>query len=67
MVAVVIVVVIIGGLFLLNVGRRRHGEPEPDAIDPNWRPTEERFVDPSTGRHMRVFLDDQGGRHYLPE
>jgi hypothetical protein len=66
-IVILIVVVIILGLFLLNLGRRRHGEPAPEEMDPSWRGTDERFVDPSTGRHMRVFLDRDGGRHYLPE
>jgi hypothetical protein len=46
--------------------RRRHGEsggPEPD-----WLPTSERFLDPSTGRLMRVWLDPATrARHYVAE
>ena len=45
---------------------RRHGES--GAADPAWMPTKERFIDPSTERVMRVWVDpaDQS-RHYVPE
>jgi hypothetical protein len=59
---------LIGGLAVLLVVSlfvRRHGE-SPTA-HPDWSPTEERFRDPSTGRLMRVWLDRQGTRHYVPE
>jgi hypothetical protein len=59
---------LIGGLVVLLVVSlfvRRHGE-SPTA-HPDWSPTEERFRDPSTGRLMRVWLDRQGTRHYVPE
>ncbi len=48
--------------------RRRGRHAEADAADPTWRPTRERFVDPSTDRVMRVWIDpaDQR-RHYVPE
>ena len=65
---VVIVLFVIGllvVLFLATWTVRRHGESEH--VDPRWRATEERFVDPSTGRPMRVFIDDDGGRHYVPD
>lgn len=45
---------------------RRHGEAE--SAQPGWRPTPERFRDPTTGRVMRVWVDpaDQK-RHYVAE
>jgi hypothetical protein len=45
---------------------RRHGES--GVADPAWLPTKERFIDPSTQRVMRVWVDpaDQA-RHYVPE
>src|SRR3954471_23905812 len=44
--------------------RRRHGESE--AAQPGWRPTPERFLDPSTDRIMRVWIDPADGRrHYV--
>jgi hypothetical protein len=46
---------------------RRHGES--DRPQPGWLPTRERFVDPSTRRVMRVWIDTARGgeRHYVPE
>jgi hypothetical protein len=45
---------------------RRHGEA-PTA-DPSWVPTTERFVDPTTQRVMRVWVDrGDHSRHYVPE
>ena len=42
------------------------GELEPP--EPRFRPTDERFVDPSTGAQMRVFVDPRTGeRRYLAE
>jgi hypothetical protein len=46
--------------------RRRHGEA--DVARPGWRPTPERFQDPTTQRIMRVWIDPvDGARHYVPE
>ena len=45
---------------------RRHGEP--GAADPAWVPTKERFIDPSTDRVMRVWVDPANhSRHYVAE
>ena len=44
---------------------RRHAES--DAPEAGWRRTDEVFRDPSTARLMRVWVDAQGGRHYVPE
>jgi Domain of unknown function (DUF1707) len=45
---------------------RRHGES--DAAQPGWLPTTERFVDPTTSRVMRVWVDRaDGARHYVAE
>jgi hypothetical protein len=44
------------------------GEPSGTALDPRFRPTEERFVDPTSGVRMRVWLDPIAGeRRYLAE
>jgi hypothetical protein len=46
--------------------RRRHGES--DGARPDWIPTSERFLDPTTDRLVRVWLDPQTRtRHYVPE
>jgi len=61
----VVVLLILAALFVATWGVRRHGEAGRARRD--WRATEERFIDPSTARTMRVFVDEQGGRHYVPE
>jgi hypothetical protein len=37
------------------------GEPLDAPLEPRFRPTEERFVDPTSGRPMRVWLDAASG------
>jgi hypothetical protein len=44
---------------------RRHGEA--DHPEQGWVPTDEVFRDPATDRVMRVWADQSGGRHYLPD
>ena len=61
--AVVIVAVLVAAAMSLFLGR--HGEsPRPES---GWVPTDEVFKDPGTERMMRVWADDTGRRHYLPE
>lgn len=44
------------------------GEPAGRALDPRFRPTDERFEDPTTRRRMRVWLDPGSGeRRYVAE
>ena len=44
------------------------GEPAGTALDARFRPTDERFVDPTTDVRMRVWLDAATGeRRYLAE
>lgn len=45
--------------------RRGRGHGDADAVQPDWRPTAERFRDPRSGRVMRVWVDSAGGRHYV--
>ncbi len=44
---------------------RGHGDADRPA--PDWEPTPERFRDPRSNRIMRVWVDDAGGRHYVPD
>jgi hypothetical protein len=45
---------------------RRHGEGAVPSV--TWRPTRERFRDPTTARVMRVWVDVvDGTRHYVAE
>jgi len=44
------------------------GGGEPNGVPAGFRPTEERFVDPTSGRVMRVFVDERSGeRRYRAE
>ena len=45
--------------------RRGRGHGEADRAQPGWQPTPERFRDPKSGRIMRVWVDPDGGRHYV--
>jgi Domain of unknown function (DUF1707) len=45
---------------------RRHGEA--GVAQAGWIPTKERFIDPSTQRVMRVWVDPADhSRHYVPD
>ena len=44
---------------------RRHAESA--APQSGWTQTPEAFRDPSSGRLMRVWVDQAGSRHYVPE
>jgi hypothetical protein len=44
------------------------GGGEPSLPEARFRPTDERFVDPTTGLQMRVFVDSRTGeRRYVAE
>ncbi len=64
MIAVIVVLVLLGfvaaSFFLQR--HREAGRPQP-----GWQQTAEVFNDPSTNRVMRVWLDQAGERHYVPE
>ena len=42
------------------------GEPLDSALEPRFAPTEEVFVDPTSGHRMRVFMDASHGRAAVP-
>lgn len=44
---------------------RGHGHGASEQPLPEWRPTSERFRDPGTNAVMRVWVDGDGGRHYV--
>jgi hypothetical protein len=71
-----------GGLWAMAIGsvgiivavleRRRYSamdeEPQPVGPPPRLEPTAEVFVDPTTGKQMRVYVDRATGRrHYQRE
>jgi hypothetical protein len=60
-----IVALVLIGLLVASFFVRRHGETEKPR--PGWRRTDEVFNDPSTNRVVRVWLDQSGERHYVPE
>ena len=61
-----IVLAVLAVFFVISLFVRRHGEAELPAGD--WARTDEVFVDPTTGRRMRVWIDPRDGtRHYVPE
>lgn len=62
----VVVVAALVALFVVSLFVRRHREAAVPAGD--WQRTDEVFIDPSTSRRMRVWLDPaDGSRHYVPE
>jgi hypothetical protein len=64
-----LIVLIVAALFIgfaaASFFVRRHGES--DAPGAGWTRTTEAFRDPSSGRLMRVWVDQAGTRHYVPE
>jgi hypothetical protein len=61
----VVVLVVLVGFAVASFFVRRHGES--NRPQPGWQQTDEVFKDPSTDRTMRVWLDEAGQRHYVPE
>lgn len=64
-VVIAIVAVAFLGAFVWSFFYRRHGErSRPEA---GWARTDEVFRDPTTDRVMRVWVDQSGERHYVPD
>jgi hypothetical protein len=61
----VLIVAAVLAILVASLFVRRHGEAPVARAD--WSATDERFRDPSTGRLMRVWLDREGARHYVPD
>ncbi|HYM53375.1 MAG TPA: hypothetical protein VEW45_07890 [Candidatus Dormibacteraeota bacterium] len=58
------------GLVIVVLERRRYGDSEDErrGATEQQRPTDEVFVDPTTGQRTRVWIDPQTGeRSYRPE
>ena len=60
-----IVIAILAVILVVSLFVKRHGESA--SPQSTWSPTDERFRDPSTGRLMRVWVEGDGTRHYVPE
>ncbi len=66
MVVTFVVLAVLAVAFVVSLTLRRHGESDLPAGE--WRRSDEVFVDPSTGRQMRVWIDPvDGSRHYIAE
>jgi hypothetical protein len=65
----IVAVVVIVGILIAVFGRDRYrGDRSPASGDTLAQPTDEVFVDPDSGRHMRVWSDPgTGRREYRPE
>ena len=62
----IIVIAVLAVCFVISLTLRRHGESTMPAG--HWQPTDEIFIDPTTRRRMRVWVDPRdGSRHYVPE
>jgi 3'-phosphoadenosine 5'-phosphosulfate (PAPS) 3'-phosphatase len=62
----VVVGVAVAVAIVMSFFVRRHGESVTPAGD--WQRTDEVFVDPTTNRRMRVWVDPvDGTRHYVEE
>ncbi len=67
--------ILVGGISLLLIGLAivagvgpGDGEPPDATLEPRFRPTDEVFMDPTSGRKMRVWLDPRSGeRRYRAE
>jgi uncharacterized protein (DUF58 family) len=49
------------GIVVALYERRRYGSERPAGVDSRFRPTEEVFLDPSSGQRMRVHVDPRSG------
>jgi hypothetical protein len=65
---IIIVVVVVGVIFAVFGWDRYRGSRKSSANGAGPKPTTEVFIDPSTGRRMRVWYDAKtGDREYRPE
>jgi hypothetical protein len=60
-----IIVAVLVVFAVISLFVRRHGESSRPKQ--GWHRTDEVFRDPASDRTMRVWLDDAGERHYVPE
>jgi hypothetical protein len=49
------------GVVVVLYERRRYGSDQAAGTESRFRPTEEVFLDPSTGQRMRVHVDPESG------
>ena len=64
----VIIAIVLVGIVTALFGLDRYRGNRKTASDSAAQPTDEVFIDPETGRTMRVWYDQQAGRReYRPE
>lgn len=64
----IIVAIVVAGILIALFGLDRYRGSRRHADDSAAQPTDEVFVDPETGRTMRVWYDQRSGqRDYRPE
>lgn len=65
---IVVIVVVVLGILIAAFGWDRYRGRSGAGTDPSYRPTDEVFDDPQTGKRMRVWYDPASGRRdYRPE
>ncbi len=65
---IVIAVVVVAGAVVALFGWDRYRGNRDPALDGSARPTDEVFIDPDSGRRMRVWHDRRTGRReYRPD
>ncbi len=66
---IVVIVVVVAGIVIALLGWDRYrGSRKSVSNDSASQPTSEVFIDPETGRRMRVWYDPRTGqREYRPE
>jgi ABC-2 type transport system ATP-binding protein len=68
MLLVLVAIVVVAGIVIALFGWDRYRGSREPAVDGGAQPTAEVFVDPETGRRMRVWYDrNTGRREYRPE
>lgn len=67
-VLIAVIVVVVLGIVIAVFGLDRYRGRSGAGTDASYRPTDEVFDDPQTGKRMRVWFDPaSGSRDYRPE
>ena len=68
MIAIIVIAIVIVGAVIALFGWDRYRGGRKGANGNSAQPTDEVFIDPESGRRMRVWYDQQSGkRDYRPE
>jgi hypothetical protein len=67
-IAIIVIAIVIVGIVIAMFGWDRYRGNRNSASDSAAQPTDEVFIDPETGRRLRVWYDQRSGkREYRPE